>query len=272
MTNLYFCQIAKLLEEARKQGLPNAIGAAKMSLARIKATFERFGKADPMYAVLTRNQFKNNKGDPNQFFQIGRDEIAEVLAYLGKLGKTVPRGKALDFGCGLGRLSQALAEHFAEVEGVDIAASMVDGARSYNKHGQRVRYRVNTVDNLQCFPDNTFDFIYSNFTLQHIPPEASTNYIREFGRVLRPKGFAVFQVPSGTVHAPGSLGAMAYRVYRHHLRPLLKRMRGRHPVEIHYVPQTIVSEIVEQAGCTMVEALKLDLHRREDSYQYCFSK
>ena len=243
-----------------------------MSLARVKNTFERFGKTDPMYAVLSVDDFKHNQGDPNKFFQLGQEEIAGVMAYLENLGMSVSHGKALDFGCGLGRLSQALAEHFAEVEGEDIAESMVDAARSYNRHGNRVRYRVNTVDHLQCFADDTFDFIYSNITLQHIPPEASMNYIREFGRILRPKGIAVFQVPSGTAHAPGSFGAMVYRVVRHHLRPFVKMLRGRHPVEIHYVPRKIVSEIVDQAGCTMVEELKLDRHRREDSFRYCFSK
>ena len=243
-----------------------------MSLARVKNTFERWGTMDPMYAVLSVKEFKHNQGDSNKFFQLGREEIDGVMAYLENLGQTVPRGKALDFGCGLGRLSQALADHFSEVEGVDIAESMVAAARNYNKHGHRVQYRVNVVDHLQCFSDDSFDFIYSNITLQHIPPEASTNYIREFTRVLRPNGVAIFQIPSGTSHAPGSLGAMVYRVYRHHLRPFLKRLRGKHPVEIHYVPRSIVSEIVDQAGCTMVDVLKLDRHRREDSFRYCFSK
>ncbi len=42
-------------------------------------------------------------------------------------------GKALDFGCGVGRLTQALADYFNEVAGVDVSPTMVNKALEYNK-------------------------------------------------------------------------------------------------------------------------------------------
>ncbi len=39
--------------------------------------------------------------------------------HLYSLGVTIPHGKALDFGCGVGRVTQALAQYFDEVYGVD---------------------------------------------------------------------------------------------------------------------------------------------------------
>jgi len=56
-------------------------------------------------------------------------DVATEFAYIESLGVEPSGGRALDFGCGLGRLTQPLAERFDEAVGVDIAASMIEGAR-----------------------------------------------------------------------------------------------------------------------------------------------
>src|SRR5262249_48837046 len=104
--------------------------------------------------------------------------------------------RALDFGCGVGRLTQALARHFETVVGVDIAPSMLRGARKYNKFGDRCQYVLNERDDLRLFESNSFDFIYSNRVLQHMRPEYGKSYLREFIRVLSPEGLLVFYMPS----------------------------------------------------------------------------
>ena len=73
---------------------------------------------------------------------------------------------------------------------------MIKLAGEYNSHGDRCRYYVNDSDDLKLLEDNTFDFIYSNIVLQHMKPEYSKRYIREFLRVLAPGGVLVFQIPS----------------------------------------------------------------------------
>ncbi len=117
----------------------------------------------------------------------------------------------LDFGCGPGRLTQALATRFDEVTGVDVAPAMIERARSYaGASGSRCRFEVNARPDLSMFADRTFDLVYSNLVLQHIPPELSRGYIAEFVRVLKPGGIAVFQVPSGTARTlKGTVLAMA---------------------------------------------------------------
>jgi SAM-dependent methyltransferase len=62
--------------------------------------------------------------------------------------------------------------------------------------GQRCRFVVNPANNLALFPDGCFDLIYSSLVLQHMRPEYSLNYIKEFLRVLAPAGLMVFQIPS----------------------------------------------------------------------------
>jgi 2-polyprenyl-3-methyl-5-hydroxy-6-metoxy-1,4-benzoquinol methylase len=157
-------------------------------LAPIRDAFERFARADPMYAALSKRGHDGGRWDPDAFFARGRSEISDVLDYVTSLGLDVPRGAALDFGCAIGRLTQALAGQFEEVVGVDIADSMLAAARSYNQYGSRVEYVLNTGPALNFAADRSFDFVYSNKVLQHIPPEYQAAYITEFVRVLRPGG------------------------------------------------------------------------------------
>jgi ubiquinone/menaquinone biosynthesis C-methylase UbiE len=152
----------------------------------VQKTYEVYGKEGPLYAVLSRKDAKDNKWDADEFFATGRDEIANAMRHLASLGVEVNKGRAMDFGCGVGRLTQALCEEFSEAVGVDISYSMIENAEKYNKFGDRCEYRVNTTDDLAQLDDDSFDFVYSNISLQHSPPEASSRYIAEFFRILRP--------------------------------------------------------------------------------------
>lgn len=243
-----------------------------MDLGPVQRTYEKFGREDPMYAVLSYRG-REKRWDPAEFFETGRRETGLVLDYVRGLGVPLRMGRALDFGAGVGRLSQALAEHFGAVVGIDIAESMVAEARRYNRHGDRVEYRVNTRDDLALLDAGAFDFVYSNITLQHVPPEAAQRYIAEFFRVLRPGGIAVFQVPNGPVLAPGSLRALLYTFRRRYLRRFWKVLRGRHPVEMHYVPRERVEQLVAEGDAALIDVV--DVSRKGHhgrNYRYCAAR
>jgi len=152
-----------------------------------------------MWAILTEPDKQGNRWKLDEFLGTGTAEVASVMAYLAQTVGNVRRSTALDFGCGVGRLTQALAAHFENVTGVDISAAMIDRAVALNRHPDRCRYVVNTVADLRTFADGTFDFVYSNITLQHIAPRYSRAYIREFVRVAAPGGVILFQLPSERV-------------------------------------------------------------------------
>jgi 2-polyprenyl-3-methyl-5-hydroxy-6-metoxy-1,4-benzoquinol methylase len=172
-----------------------------VKLEELKKDWDALGRIDPLWAVLTHEDRRNRAWDEEAFLANGREEIAGVMRDLERLGRPARRGRCLDFGCGVGRLTQALAEHFARCDGVDIAPSMLETARRLNRHGDRVAYRLNDTDDLALFPSGSFDFVYSNIVLQHVGPEAAKAYIREFVRLLAPGGLALFQVPSENIRA-----------------------------------------------------------------------
>jgi len=241
-----------------------------MGLEHVRRTYEDFGREDPFFAVLSDRSRRGGKWDPKAFFATGREEIDRALAELRRLGVMPDMGRALDFGCAVGRLTQALARHFDDVVGVDIAQSMLDVAREYNEHGERVTYALNTVPDLERFEGGSFDFVYSNITLQHIPRASAEAYVSEFFRLLRPGGVALFQVPDGPDVPLGSFRERLTSFWRGPVRRFSKRIRGKAPVEIHYVPRPVVEASVRRAGCELVDARDLsDKPRRWTAFRYC---
>src|SRR5215813_1192715 len=102
-----------------------------MDLDLLKEHWNRFGKTDAMGAILSWPEKMDGKWDHDEFFRTGVTEIAWILRYAETLYPGFGRQKALDFGCGVGRLTQALTAHFDEVHGVDIAPSMIALASRY---------------------------------------------------------------------------------------------------------------------------------------------
>jgi SAM-dependent methyltransferase len=165
-------------------------------LGALKRHWERLGRRDPFWAVLTDPSKRGGGWDREEFFRGGAKEIAAALWRAEQLGLRLSRRRALDFGCGVGRITQALADHFERCDGVDISTSMLEAARLHNRHPGRCTYHLNTAPDLRLFDAASFSFVYSTLVLQHMEPQYSQAYIRELLRVLAPGGLLVFQLPS----------------------------------------------------------------------------
>jgi glycosyltransferase involved in cell wall biosynthesis/SAM-dependent methyltransferase len=164
-------------------------------VSKIQKSWDWFAREDPLWATLTQPDKKGGGWEEDEFFEEGRRDVRYALATIEAVGIPLHYDKGLDFGCGPGRLTQALAEHFQEVHGVDIAPAMIAKAKALNRHGDRCIYHLNEAPHLRLFDDNTFDFVYSALVLQHMPRPLALGCIMEFVRVTKPGGLMVFQVP-----------------------------------------------------------------------------
>src|SRR5215203_1642072 len=118
-----------------------------------------------MWAILSDPSKRGNKWGEDEFFETGKEHVDEYLALLDRASPGTGRGRALDFGCGAGRLTQALADHFQYVDGVDIAPSMIKLAQDLNRKGEAVTYHLNQRDDLQLIEDDTIDLVLSLIVL-----------------------------------------------------------------------------------------------------------
>ena len=177
-----------------------------MNRKRLRRHWDAFGRADPLWANLTNEEKRGGRWAAEEFFRTGEDEIHEVLDFVTSLPVEVTFHRALDFGCGVGRLTQALADRFDETWGVDIAPSMIEQAERYNRHPDVCHYYLNDRSDLGSFDGGSFDFIYSNIVLQHMRPKDQRLALGELVRVLAPAGLLVFQLPEAPLPAPEPVG------------------------------------------------------------------
>ncbi|HEV2348445.1 MAG TPA: class I SAM-dependent methyltransferase [Terriglobia bacterium] len=246
-----------------------------MGVKEVGSDWNEFGKRDAMWAILSDPEKRGKRWREQDFFETGVKETSELMAYIESLGVSLARHKALDFGCGIGRLSQALAAQFEEVHGVDAAASMIELANQYNRRPQKCVYHLNMTPALPLFEDNKFDLIYSNIVLQHIEPECSKNYMREFVRVLAPRGLIVFQLPSLPSRA---MDVMKYRfklAIKTGALALLRRMGyfSRPPMLMYGMKREEVEKLFTGWGARIVD-VKSDQSAGKgwESFRYCVTK
>ncbi|MDR0182896.1 class I SAM-dependent methyltransferase [Lysobacter arvi] len=166
------------------------------NLKSVADTWETLAQIDPLWAVLSEPEKRGRRWDVAEFLETGEAEIRRLLADIDELGGLPAAQAALDFGCGVGRLSIPLSMRFDRVIGIDISPSMVENARRLARARPNVEFIVNPRDDLARLPDAAFDLVYSNIVLQHMDPALAAGYIAEFYRVARPGGFVVFQIPS----------------------------------------------------------------------------
>jgi ubiquinone/menaquinone biosynthesis C-methylase UbiE len=166
-----------------------------MNLLATKNKWNILAQKDPLWSVLTWDDKKNHNWEANDFYKTGEDEVLSILNEAKNYGINISYNKALDFGCGAGRITSALARNFEFVFGVDISSEMISYAVN-NKKLNNASYLLNEKDDLNIFQDNTFDFIISLITLQHIEEKYIKKYIVEFLRTLKPGGVLIFQLPS----------------------------------------------------------------------------
>jgi SAM-dependent methyltransferase len=162
----------------------------------VRNTWERLARLDPYWAIINRPDWRRNRAELDEFFAGGRALIARQLAQVATAGQELRWERAMDFGCGVGRLSVALAAKFREVVGVDISAEMIALARRHHSGVNNLTFVRNTRADLQAFPADDFDLVYSLITLQHVPPPLIRSYLCEFVRICRPGGILLFQLPA----------------------------------------------------------------------------
>ena len=191
--------------------------------------WEDWGSVDPLFAVLTDLKYRHSGGDIKEFLGSGEGLVSNLLDQCEVLGLARNRGRSLDFGCGVGRLTAPLSTHFESAIGLDVAQSMVNTARQLHSERTNCTFEVHRETDLRRYPDNHFDLVLSVLVLQHLPSQDSIlSYLAEFVRVLRPEGALVVQLPS-SVPPPSALPGWHSRAGLRMRSGLLLRRLGMSP-------------------------------------------
>jgi SAM-dependent methyltransferase len=140
-------------------------------------------------------------------------------AYEELLWKYASGSRALEYGCGPGSYSIALAQKGARTTAIDISSVAIDLARQKAEaEHAAVEYKVMNAESMS-FPDRSFDLICGTGILHHLELRRA---LPEIARTLAPNGHAVF------------LEGMGHNPLINLYRKLTPRMRSEdeHPLRI----------------------------------------
>ena len=159
---------------------------------RMRAEWNQRAQEDANYYVA----FGRRDQDDEEFYATAKDLVGELLGELKRLPEMgTPNRRALEIGCGPGRLLRPLSRHFAQIYGVDVSDAMIAMAKEKLRDIPNAFPHAISGSDLKMFPAAHFDFVYSYAVFQHIPAaEVVFSYLRETVRVLRPGGVARLQL------------------------------------------------------------------------------
>jgi len=160
-----------------------------------------YGNKDPYFAVLTQQQFKHEQLTSEAlgvFFESGANYVGQVMETLREhFDPEFQPLRALDFGCGVGRLTLPLASRCESVVGVDVSEAMLAEAGA-----NATRFGLDNVsfvlsDDRQSRVQGTFDLIVSLIVFQHIPPVRGERILKQLIARLRDGGLGALHFTYG---------------------------------------------------------------------------
>lgn len=173
----------------------------------------------------------------------------EKVGYLLGLLPYRPR-YGLDVGSSAGGLSVALAQQGVAMEGIEPSPAGVEvsAMRARRLGVGNVRFQQGVGESLP-FPDNTFDFVISLAVLEHV--QNVTEVVKETCRVLKPGGWAYFEVPNNLFPFEGHYKMVWLPMMPKPLAKMYVRLRGAYPQfldHLHYMNRWIVKRQFHNAG------------------------
>ena len=165
----------------------------------MRADWNERAREDAHYYVA----FGGRGQDEEEFDATAADVLPSLEFELKRLPKGANRRawRALEIGCGPGRLMKPLSRHFGEIHGVDVSDEMIRLARERLADISHAHVHATNGASLAQFADDSFEFVYSYAVFQHIPSrEVVLEYMREVRRVLKPGGIFCGQF-NGLPHA-----------------------------------------------------------------------
>ncbi|MFT8243931.1 methyltransferase domain-containing protein [Roseomonas sp. BN140053] len=151
-------------------------------------------RADRYYAAVPLHdpQFRKPVGDPG----MARDMLRKMTLAM-QLLDAQPGQRVMDYGCGTGWLSRALAQQGLEVVGVDVSATALAKSVAYTavhmpQIATRIRHAQITGGKVPV-EDQSVDRVVCYDVFHHVHDQATV--LGEMFRVLSPGGRAVFIEP-----------------------------------------------------------------------------
>ncbi|MBA3580245.1 MAG: class I SAM-dependent methyltransferase [Gemmatimonadaceae bacterium] len=198
-----------------------------------------------------------------QFFLRGEHDVASVFAAIEKcITPGLRPGRALDFGCGVGRLVIPMSRLCGQVVGVDVSDAMLAESRKNAERADVTNAEFVKGDDALSKVQGKFDFVHSYIVLQHIPVARGEAITRRLLELLEPGGVGALHYTYATGLGPKSRTLLWARMKVPFANPVLNMMLGRKPsapvMQLNNYSMDRILGILQDAGCTEVHTILTD--------------
>jgi trans-aconitate methyltransferase len=224
-------------------------------LEHIQEVWTRLGEEDPHWSVASAPIYRAEKIKETigQFNNSGKVEADNLKRLLKRIGMEPVKGVALEYGCGVGRVTRWLSDIFPTVIGVDISATHLTLADEYFKK-EALRnvstIKIASLDDVQQLP--LFDFLYSKIVLQHNPPPVIYRIMDLLCQKLNSGGQGVVQIPTYCID------------YRFNIDEYISSFEKFDGMEMHVLPQYAIFDVFQKHGCRVKEVFRDHMITRMD--------
>ncbi len=215
--------------------------------AHVRRVWNDLGLTEPYWSVLTNPKFRADEIHQadllEKFYASGVDDVRYLDAFLQRNGLALPPDALVaEFGCGVGRVTGAMARRFAKVLAFDVSASHLSAARE-----RMAREDVTNVEFVLLEqPDDlerlkNIDLFFSMIVLQHNPPPIMAEILTRACGGLNDGGIAFFQAPTYG------------KDYAFNIDHYLAGDYQKREMEMHFLPQSQIFAILQAAKLSPIE-------------------
>jgi ubiquinone/menaquinone biosynthesis C-methylase UbiE len=142
--------------------------------------------------ALTMEAILRGFSDEQEFWKTGEQDASRLLRFIDD------SSIVLDVGCGIGRVMKFIAPNCREIIGVDTSSLILRRAKRELTNFKNCHFYSHDFKRFNVFPHDSFDLIYSFYTLQHMEKEDAYMCLRRMQRLLKPNGTIYLQFPDFT--------------------------------------------------------------------------
>lgn len=214
--------------------------------------WRKWAVTDPYYCVASAPQFRRDRVDIDAFLYTGEAYIVQRLALLERQLGMIARRRALDFGCGVGRIALPMATLFDEVLGVDAAPAMLAEADRLKQRQDATNAHFALSDDALSAADGLYDFVHSYIVFQHIPVARGLRLIGQLLDRVGMDGIASIHVALRRGDGPWRAALYWMRTHIPGVQRLVHWLRGKGAEEpmmqMNAYPMSVIVAMMHERG------------------------
>lgn len=231
---------------------------------RIQTQWTGYGDSEPFASVLSDEQFLKENIQQNMYIleASGQEVVRRLQAVAERNQVTLVKGKCLELGCGVGRITKPLSQVFDHVVAADISPGNLEVCKKHVHDGGARNVEALLLQSPEHIAAvHGIDAFVSVIVLQHNPPPVQYFLLDSILGHINPGGVAFFQTATFN---PG----YAYQI-GHHLSLDTQAFES---WSLHCLPMKHILQLFRKHGLEVLEVIEDGqtggLHNRFHSHSF----